>query len=102
MRNSIRHITLLSLLAMVLAACSSESYPGVEFEEERASSLINTESGKGTTEVPIVVTLSETGFFNSVVTRGFAMLSATKAPSSISMPSATRAMHRATGPTAQT
>lgn len=70
MRYSIRHITLLSLLAMVLAACSSESYPGVEFEEERASSLINTESGKGTTEVPIVVTLSETGFFNSVVTRG--------------------------------
>ena len=70
MRYTIRHITLLLLLAVLLTACSSESYPGLENEEQRASELINTESGKGTSAVPIIVTLSETGFFNSVVTRG--------------------------------
>ena len=70
MKYSARHITLFSLFAAMLSACSGESYPGVENETERAAGLINAESGKGDSGVPIVVTLNQTGFFNNVVTRG--------------------------------
>ena len=46
MNYSLRHITALPLAALLLSACSGESYPGLAYDRTVSPDIINDESGK--------------------------------------------------------
>ncbi len=70
MKYSWKYI-LLWIMAVSLAGCSKESYPGLEYEPVISESLVNNESGRSTgANLPVSLSVSGSTFQTSEVTRG--------------------------------
>ena len=71
MKYMARYIVLATMALTVLTACSSESYPGVEYEPMLSDDLANNESSTKTTgRVPVNVLLGGNSFGVTQATRG--------------------------------